>query len=147
LIVSGDLEREGFALFELRSAIEADAEIEVMTEELFTMANGGHIDVHLFQVPLVTEIGERPEVSRLARKQSQLGSMLTTLRHEVVALEDAVMLRFVRLVDGIRTVDQLVDELQQLATEMQAIPEGQTVTRDIVEHNLKPLARLGLLVR
>ena len=125
----------------------SDADVEAVTENLFELVNDGQVEFYLFPSPFVTAIGERPEVSLLVRKQIALGPMVTSLRHDSVALENDMMRQFVQLIDGTRSLDQIVMELGELAARAQAVPEGKAVTREVVEHNLKALAKLALLVR
>jgi hypothetical protein len=65
-------------------------------------------------------------------------------------MEDEVTRRFLLLVDGTRSVDDLVADLAAaLAREPPRVAEGEAapeVTRATVERNLRLLATLGLLV-
>jgi hypothetical protein len=57
--------------------------------------------------------------------------------------------RFVQLLDGTRTIDDLVADLQgTLATEADSPDRGEppVITREDVERNLQAVLRLGLLV-
>ena len=62
-------------------------------------------------------------------------------------LEDEIVRRFVPLVDGTRTVDQLVSELQiaLFALGERVKEESTVVTRDSVVQNLSILRQLALL--
>ncbi|MGZ5427919.1 MAG: methyltransferase regulatory domain-containing protein, partial [Thermoanaerobaculia bacterium] len=50
--------------------------------------------------PFVTEISERPRASALARLQARTLATVTNLGHQSVRLEDALVRRFVQLLDG-----------------------------------------------
>jgi hypothetical protein len=69
---------------------------------------------------------------------------VTNLMHGPVKLEDPAVRRFLRLVDGTRTVEQLVSDLR---AELQRGDFAQSIeiTAEAVERNLTQLARLGLL--
>ncbi|HUF45547.1 MAG TPA: hypothetical protein VMN43_09390, partial [Aestuariivirgaceae bacterium] len=100
--------------------------------------------------------GERPQASLIARSQAPHGPLISNLRHSTIVLEDEIVRRFLVLVDGTRTLDQLVCELNAaLAAEPCAAPAhagggsasgGRQVTREEVERNLATMARLALLV-
>jgi TPP-dependent pyruvate/acetoin dehydrogenase alpha subunit len=98
-------------------------------------------------------VSERPQASVLARTQARAGRLVTNLRHRNVQLEDDLVRRFLQLVDGTRDVDALVAALQAQGPSAgtpgtSASAEGSEpadVTRELVETNLRLLARLGLL--
>ena len=120
----------------------------------FRMYSAGHIELHLYPPRLTTNISERPQASLLARKQAETGSLLTSLRHGGVLIEDQITRSFLALVDGTRTVDDLASDLNAVlaAAEPGAAgeegregPPAPRVRRENVEQNLKRLAVLGLL--
>jgi hypothetical protein len=138
-----------------RRGIEAEPTLdpaERLSELLFRCYAARQVELHLEPPSLVTTPSERPEASLLARRQIEAGPIITNLRHARVVLEDPVARRFLVLVDGTRTLDQLVDDLNaQLAgdggTAAPQDMEPLVVTREQVEDNLRILARLALLVR
>lgn len=132
-----DLVERACGLIDAARASEAD--VEALTAILFRMVGDGPVMLHLYPPRLTTDISERPQAGPLARLQAAEGPLITNLRHVAVLMEDETVRRFLRLVDGTRTVDQLVSELNEEAGR----PE---VTREEVERNLASMARLGLLV-
>ena len=125
----------------------ADPAVEAATRALFDAVCGGHVQLHLEAPACVTTISVRPQVSRLARAQLRHGELVTTLRHESVHVNDELMRAFVQLVDGTRDADGLVRDFAGVVAQSQD-PEARNkpVNAEIVEHNLKMLAKLALLV-
>jgi hypothetical protein len=112
----------------------------------------GHIHLHLEPPKLTTVIDERPQASLLARQQIKTASTVTNLKHRSVAIDNESARRFLPLVDGSRTVDQLVSDLRLTLTSQVESAAGNTVdvrgseiTRDYVIHHLTRLAELSLL--
>ena len=125
----------------------SDEHIEAMTSALFRMVCSGHVDFYAFPPAFVTKVGERPEASLLARQQARTGTMVTSLRHDMVSLKNEILRHFLVLVDGTRSVDELAADLQSVVTQSGIDLGGEAVTRQTVEQNLQRLAALALLVR
>jgi methyltransferase-like protein len=119
-----------------------DEEIDALAGLLFRAFSVGQFELHLFPPHLTTTIAERPEASGLARKQADAALAVTNLRHRTVAMKDETVRRFLTLVDGTRTLDELVTDLN--ATIGNDARGG--VPREAVAQNLGLLAKLGLLV-
>ena len=116
-----------------------------MTQALFNAMCGGDIEFYLFPLPCVAEVSELPEVSRLVRRQAQYGSMVTSLRHDSVMLEDEAIRQFVQLVDGTRNADKLVVDFRASVAQMPG-QSGSVITAKWSWANLKESAKLALLV-
>ena len=123
----------------MRISIE---EVEALGSLLYRAFSAGQFELHRSPPSLTATIGARPRASFLARQQAENGVAVTNLRHRSVSLKDEAVRKFLILVDGTRTVQDLVFDLKA------TIPEGvgATVTHDGVEENLRLLAKLGLLV-
>lgn len=144
-LVERGLARLGAAAAEVRADL-AEHE-DALATMLFRAFCYDHIYLHLFPPEMVTAMSARPQASLLARREAEAGHLVTTLRHGLVALEDPVVRRFLGLVDGSRTVEQLVSDLRAaLGREPGAADAEARVTADTVRQNLRILARLGLLV-
>jgi methyltransferase-like protein/2-polyprenyl-3-methyl-5-hydroxy-6-metoxy-1,4-benzoquinol methylase len=119
-----------------------DEEVEALGSLLYRAFSAGQFELHRSPPSLTATIGARPRASFLARQQAENGVVVTNLRHRSVSLKDEAVRKFLILVDGTRTVQDLVFDLKA------TIPEGvgATVTHDGVEENLRLLAKLGLLV-
>ena len=72
------------------------------------------VELHSLPSPFVTEVSERPLASRLARWQIQPGSMVSTLRHAPLKIEDSLGQNLLRLLDGTRDRAALVEALEAL---------------------------------
>jgi hypothetical protein len=112
----------------------------------------GHVAFHSEAPRLVSDVSRRPRASLLARKLAEAGPAIANLRHNGIMLRDPVARGFLALLDGTRTIDDLVAELNArlAASAGAAQPDGAfaehpKVTRHQVEENLRLLARLALL--
>jgi SAM-dependent methyltransferase len=148
-LVERALERLGDDAARVRASL--DEEVEALTITLFSAYAGGQVELHCSAPRLTTGISARPQACAVARRQAQSGSLVTNRRHGSVYMEDEVTRRFLLLVDGTRSVDDLVADLTAALTrEPPRVAEGEAapeVTRATVERNLRLLATLGLLVR
>lgn len=121
------------------------ADIEALMTMLFRLAGAGPVTLHLYPPRLCTAIGERPQASLLARNQAAEGSMITNLLHNPVLLKDEIARRLLVLVDGTRSIDQIVSDLNA-AVPADSHGDRPEITRKDVERNLAIVARLGLLI-
>jgi methyltransferase-like protein len=122
-----------------------DEEIDALAGLLFRVFSVGQFELHLFPPHLTTTIAERPEASALARHQAETGLAVTNLRHRSISMKDETERRFLILVDGTRTVDELVSDLN---ASLEARRDGghDHVPREAVLQNLGRLAKHSLLV-
>jgi hypothetical protein len=122
-----------------------------LADLLFRAVRGGHVAIHLHPPQLTVTVSERPQASRLARAQLLKGSMVTNQQHRPVVLEGPIVRAFLPLVDGSRTVDELVTDLGRALRNAATAGNGgeagmEAVSRESVEKNLMLLAQMGLLV-
>jgi methyltransferase-like protein/cyclopropane fatty-acyl-phospholipid synthase-like methyltransferase len=122
-----------------------DEEIDAVARLLFQAFSAGQFELHLFPPRLTTTIAQRPEASALARRQAEMAMAVTNLRHRSVSMKDETVRRFLTLVDGTRTLDELVSDLNTAIGTIGNDPRG-GVPREAVAQNLGLLAKLGLLV-
>jgi hypothetical protein len=118
--------------------------MDALASLLFRAFAVGQFELHLFPPHLTTTITERPQASPLARRQAETEFAVTNLRHRTVSMKDETVRRFLMLVDGTRTVDELVNDLNATLEAQGNGAHG--VARAAVEQNLALLAKLGLLV-
>ena len=109
---------------------------------LFRLAGAGPVVLHLHPPRLCTAVGERPKASLLARQQAAQGPVVTNLRHTAMVIGDEVARRLLALLDGTRSVDRIVVDLNAAVADGERPP----ITRKEVEQNLAIVARLGLLI-
>jgi methyltransferase-like protein len=150
-LVNAALARLGPAADAVRANLGED--VESLTEILMRTFCAGVIDVDLYPPPLAAHISERPEASLLARRQAETEPLLTSLRHTTVVLDNPITQRLLTLLDGTRTIDQLVSDLAAAAPQIarkkgdgDANAEPPVISRENVERNLELIARLALLV-
>jgi len=99
--------------------------------------------------------GERPEASPVARWQAARGPELTSLSHEPVRLDDPLGRLLIRLCDGTRDRQALVDALVasvggelRLTIDGEPVSDGERVRAQLaagLERNLEILAKLAML--
>ena len=131
-----------------------DEQMEALNGILIRCFCYGTIELDAFPPRLTASISERPEASMLARKQLEAGALLTNLRHHTVALSDPTTKQLLTLLDGTRTIDQLVSDLAaalphrtgQEDDASGAATDLPVISRENVEGNLKFLAKMALLV-
>jgi SAM-dependent methyltransferase len=130
-----------------------EAEIDALSNVLFQAFCAGLIHLHRSPRRLTTVVSEKPRASELARWQVTRRALVTNLLHGSVQLDDPIARAFLPLVDGTRTVEQLLSDLRATLARQSppgsAVPVGdgrQEVTAEAVASSLNLLAKLGLLL-
>lgn len=140
------------AVIDVGDALEGDVEAQIarLDEALLAIFKAGLLDVKLEPPPLTSTIAPRPRASAVARWQATTAREVTDLRHRMVALDGVIVRKFVCLLDGSRTPDMLLADLNAFLDE--AHGSGADVgdlprraTAEEVALHLKDVARLGLL--
>src|SRR5579859_119676 len=103
---------------------------------LLGMYGSSMINLRLWQAPMATEPGERPEASLLARAQLERRDVVTNLVHVDLNLVDHEIRSLVRLLDGTRDRTALLKDLTRAG--VAAKPSGLDVA-------LRQLARMAVL--
>ena len=117
----------------------------------------GFVELHTFQPAFVTQISDRPAASRLARLQIQNGHRVSTLRHQMMRLDDPLGRHLLGLLDGTRDMAALVAALADVVNSGAAtIPGVETgalkpgdvpkVLLEQLKPNLQSLANSAVLV-
>jgi SAM-dependent methyltransferase len=121
-----------------------------LDDALLAIFKAGLLDITLEPPPLTTEVAERPRASLVARWQAQTSREVTDLRHRMVALDGVIVRKFVDLLDGSRTPEMLLADLNRFLDEAHGsgadvgdLPRRATAAEVTV--HLKDVARLGLL--
>jgi methyltransferase-like protein len=123
-----------------------DEEAESLAKLIFRVFAAGQIQLRFSADRLTTTVETRPKASPLARKQAETGLLVTNPLHRTVSMKDETVRQFLMLVDGTRTIDQLVADLNTALARASRGAPMPAVTRQTVEDNLGLLAKLGLLV-
>ncbi len=133
----------------------SDDDVQTLVEAMHVLACSGEVSFRINRPFVMKAISDRPEASPLARKQSESGTLVTNVLHQAVRLKDDRTRSFLQLLDGTRTVAQIIAEMTRLfgetaeVEEDEAPPPGGTPvlsTSDGVERSLKVVSKLGLLV-
>ena len=98
----------------------------------------GSIDLHTWEPPLATAVGERPVASALARIEIERGVRVTSLRHRQVEIDDPTAVTVLARLDGTRDLAALCEEVRR------TLPE-EAFAREHIESALSGLAYHGLL--
>jgi SAM-dependent methyltransferase len=128
---------------ELAAAAGGDA--ARLAEILFDGYCAGLLELHSEPLRLATSAGWHPVASPLARLQAQHGSLLTTLRHTTVEIEDVASRYLVLMLDGTRDRGALLDGLR-VFVRSRATGDLNSITAESVELSLAQLAEQALLL-
>jgi SAM-dependent methyltransferase/methyltransferase-like protein len=140
------------AVADVGAALEPDraGQVARLEEALIAIFKAGLLDIKLEPPPLTTAVAERPRASMVARWQAQTSREVANLRHRTVGLDGIVGRKFVTLLDGSRTPEMLLADLNAFLDEIHAsgadvadVPRRATAEQ--VAMHLKDVARLGLL--
>jgi SAM-dependent methyltransferase len=111
-----------------------------LRDVLLTAYTAGFVYLGTHEPPLALKPGVRPTASPVARLQVESDAFVTTLTHRSVCIEDDPGRRLLRLMDGTRTREELLEEMRR------SVPTPTDVTSEGFERTLTQLARFGLLV-
>jgi methyltransferase-like protein len=114
---------------------------EGLAQALLKLAANQLADLRTHSLPLAKSVSEKPVASPLARLMVEGGSMLTTLLHTNLNIEDQQGRRFLVLLDGTRDRQTLTDALAADFPQ-----ESREALRKQVDGNLIKFYRMGLLV-
>jgi methyltransferase-like protein len=103
----------------------------------------GVVELHVYEPRMAAGASQRPEASALARLQARDGSMVTTLLHTSVLLEDEIARQALQLMDGSRDRDELADRLDDWSRSQGIAARP---SREHLDEKLCKLAALGLLI-
>jgi SAM-dependent methyltransferase len=138
------------ALFEHARSLAGGADAtgeHALVEALEQGFLAGLIELHVHSPRLARHAGPRPEASPLARLEARSGSMVTTLLHSNVELEDDAARQALQLMDGTRDRRALAAALDDWARGQDLTSGAATAPlSEALERNLELLARQGLLL-
>ncbi len=104
---------------------------------LLRLYESGMVELHASPSPFSTEVSDRPRAFSLARFHARRGSIIPTLRHSTVEVQDPLARRLIELLDGTRDRQALLRDLQPFA--------DSPVRLEDLDRNLAKLARMALL--
>ncbi|MDI6747189.1 MAG: class I SAM-dependent methyltransferase [Rhodocyclaceae bacterium] len=121
----------------------------ILASDLLQCHMSGMVELHSGPAPFVTQPGEHPVASALARWQAGRGlRQVTTLRHEMVLLEDGPA-KLLALLDGTRSRNELYIATEELGLHRVALQGSQKIylpIREWVDHVLSQMARSALML-
>jgi hypothetical protein len=107
---------------------------------LVRLAVAKFLELHAWRPALASAVSAQPRASASSRQEARRKTFATTLLHGKISLDDAVLRRFLNLLDGTRDRSAL---LEGLKTEFPEMPEEELETG--MEPSLKQYYRAGLL--
>jgi SAM-dependent methyltransferase len=125
--------------------LAAGGEPASLAEILFQGCRAGLLEAYTNPPRFAAHAGERPAASPLSRVQSQQGTLVTTLRHTTVELEDTTDRCLLLLLDGTRNRDALAGGLRAFLRSL-AKPEAGDISAELLEMRLERLAKQALLL-
>ena len=140
------------------SASTVDEDREALLEILMSIYGTDVLELYPRGPDYVSEVSERPMASRLARFQIERDSLITNLRHTNVEIEDEIGRQLLKLLDGTRDRQTLLEDLTSGVSSFGGLrdEEGSVVrdggrVREMLakdfDRNLQKLAKLALLVQ
>lgn len=123
-----------------------------LAEFLFATLRRGIAQIHTEAHTLPEQAGEFPIASPIARQQAQTHTVVTTLLHDTVGLDDPLSRALLVLLDGTRNRAALVADLNNMLKapeDPQQQAQYEVIKANLpetVETQLKRLIRLGLLI-
>jgi methyltransferase-like protein/protein-L-isoaspartate O-methyltransferase len=115
--------------------------VEGLAQAMLNLAASKLADLRTYDLPLASDVSEKPKASLLARTMVQEGGMVTTLLHTHLNIEDANGRKFLELLDGTRDRQSLAETI---AADSPA--ESRESILQQVDESLRSFYRVGLLV-
>ena len=139
------------------SSVATGDDFETLSEILLRIYGTGVLELYTRAPDYVVEVSECPVASPLARFQVERGLAVANLRHVEVEIEDEIGRELLKLLDGTRNRDSLLEDLaaavsskKLLLTEAGRPEEDLDEIRKVLSKdlaaNLQKLAKLALLV-
>jgi methyltransferase-like protein/ubiquinone/menaquinone biosynthesis C-methylase UbiE len=135
---------------------EAQEQEETLADILLHAYATGMLELYPRAPSYVTTVSSHPATSAIVRQQIQAGTIVTNSRHMNIQVEDELGRQLLRLLDGTRDREMLLQELTALFTSGQAtfgdadgrddksLPSSEEIAHDL-DKSLKKLADLALL--
>jgi SAM-dependent methyltransferase len=98
------------------------------------------VEIHAWSAPVASEVSTHPRASACARLEARTRAFATTLQHGTLKLDDPVLASFLKLLDGTRDREALLDALQGEFPEM-----SQERLAAGIEPTLRLLHQAGML--
>ena len=107
------------------------------------------VELHLFQPDADTTASEKPEINKLARWQLQEAKNVSTLLNLDLQIDDEVSRQLLKLLDGTRNKENVLEELSEFIQTDEQIDDKQDLLNNLeswIEDSIAQLAKLGMFV-
>lgn len=108
---------------------------------MLQLAASALADLRTCNPPFAGGVAEKPKASDLARLMARQGSIVTTLFHTHVNIEDEQGREFLQLLDGTRDRHALVESLRTNSPNV-----SRETVLELVDQNLRTFYKMGLLI-
>jgi SAM-dependent methyltransferase len=130
---------------------ESEDDGKTLAEAMYTLACNDAISFSLYPRGPAGPTANKPLASSLARRQSEIDTVVVNLLHQSVHLESREACRILQLLDGTRDFDQLVAEVhawrQRVHSDDTDAISAAASTRDAVQNFLVQARKLALLIQ
>jgi hypothetical protein len=96
---------------QLQHNAPTEAAKQKLAQALLQAHLAGCVEIHAHKAPFVTAVSERPVASALARLQLRTTLSVSTVRHEVLRIDDSLARQVLLLLDGTRDRGALLKEV------------------------------------
>ncbi len=133
---------------ELSGTDLTNEDTEKCREYLLDLFHAELVELHTFQPPFVREVSARPEASRFARLQVEIGcQVVTTMPGSNIEMINQPLRVLISLLDGNHSREDLIKEMRERIDvqpkERQALAEQ---LPQMIEANLRKMVEVGLLI-
>jgi len=130
----------------------SDEDVEAVKDLMMRIFGHGLLELQVHLPFFAPTVSDHPTASPLVRWQAAHGSSLSSLRHETLHMDDALMLKLLQLLDGTRDIEQLHAEMVKFVEgpDLKITPEQREdisgKLRDRIPLALESLAGRALLI-
>jgi SAM-dependent methyltransferase len=135
-------------LQELADPNVTEEDVAIARTQIMELFRVKLVDLHRFQAAFVREVSAKPEASRFARLQMDLGgSVVTTMAGSNIEMNIQPLRILISLLDGTRDRGDLINALAERVEV--PVAEVEALRRELpqfIESNLQKMCELGLLI-
>lgn len=107
----------------------------------------GLIEINVNRRKISTNVGDKPQVNRLAAWQIKHGANISTYLGTSIKIDDEISHRLIELMDGTRTRAELLDEIQSFVESLEDMENKELFLKNLpvwINENIDYSAKMGL---